>query len=437
MSNPTHSHPDSALPGPDDIVRREMSNGMVVMVRENPHVESVVITGSLHAGALYEPDELAGLAAFTASMLLRGTEQYDFGAIHELLEGNGASLSISSGIHTTGFSGKSLGVDLPLLFDLLTAALLHPTFPEEHVERLRGQIITAIKIREQDTRYMAGRTFRELAYPPEHPYHHSVMGQIDTIAAMSRDDMERFRQTAFGPRGMLIVVVGAVEAENVFALVERYFGGWANPTQPAAPDMRAIPALNAAVTQFVELDDKSQADLVLGVPGPSRFVEDWHAVSLANSILGVFGMYGRIGAEVREKNGMAYYSFSRLDGGLGPGAWRVMAGVNPVNVGPAVDAIRSELRRIVSEPVSQEELEDNKANYIGRLPLQLETNEGVAGTILTMERYGLGLDYLHHYADAVNAVSVDDVLAATQRYLDPETYALAVAGPAVNGHPSA
>ncbi len=66
--------------------------------------------------------------------------------------------------------------------------------------------------------------------------------------------------------------------------------------------------------------------------GPSRLAEDWQAANLANNILGVFGMYGRIGAEVREKNGMAYYSYSRIDGGLGPGAWRVVAGVDPSNV---------------------------------------------------------------------------------------------------------
>ena len=97
-----------ALPGPDDITRRELPNGLVVLVRENHHASSVVITGSLDAGSLLEPPELSGLASFTASMLLRGTDTRDFGTIYEMLEGNGASLSISGGRHTVGFSGKSL-----------------------------------------------------------------------------------------------------------------------------------------------------------------------------------------------------------------------------------------------------------------------------------------------------------------------------------------
>jgi hypothetical protein len=140
-------------------------------------------------------------------------------------------------------------------------------------------------------------------------------------------------------------------------------------------------------------------------------------------------MYGRIGAEVREKRGLAYYSFSRLDGGLGPGSWRVVAGVNPENVDQAVGAIVDELHRITDGPVTDEELADNKANFIGRLPLQLESNEGVAASILTMERYGLGLNYLRDYAGIIQAVTAEEILAAARRYLDPDAYALAIAGP--------
>jgi zinc protease len=102
-----------------------------------------------------------------------------------------------------------------------------------------------------------------------------------------------------------------------------------------------------------------------------------------------------------------------------------------VNVPQTVDAIRDEIRRITTEPVTESELADNKANFIGRLPLRLESNEGVASSIVTMERYELGLDHLQCYADSVNAVTVEDVLAAAQRYLNPDIYVLAAAGPEI------
>jgi zinc protease len=418
-----------SLPGPDDIIRRELPNGITVLVRENAHAQSVVIAGSLDAGNLFDPSDAIGLASFVASMPLRGTAGRDFATIHEMLESNGASLSISGGRHSAGFSGKSLAEDLPMLLDLLSDALRHPAFPVEQVERLRGQLVTAIKIRDQDTRYVAGRLFRELAYPAGHPYACQSDGTLETVTGITRDQLSEFHRTYYGPRGMVMVIVGAVDAEQAIRLVEDNLGDWDNPAQPELPALPPVPPILDSRTQTFVMPGKSQTDIVLGAPGPSRLSDDWLAASLANNIMGVFGMYGRIGAEVREKHGMAYYSYSRLEGGLGPGPWRVIAGVNPANIAQAIETIRHEIRRMTTELVTEDELADNKANFIGRLPLQLESNEGVAGTLLAMERYGLGLDYLQGYAHQVNAVPAEDVRTAAQRYLDADAYVLAVAGP--------
>ncbi|MBN1680429.1 MAG: insulinase family protein [Anaerolineae bacterium] len=418
-----------SFPGPNTISHYELANGIVVLVHENPHVHSVVMTGSIDAGSLFDPAEAVGLASFVASSVMRGTRRHDFSAIHEMLEGSGASLAVSGGLHTVGFGGKSLAEDLSLLLDLLAEALRYPTLPANQVERLRGEIITGLKIREQDTRFMAGKTFRELAYAPDHPYSRQTRGSVETIGQISLEQLRNYHQQHFGPKGMLLVVVGAVQAQHVLRLVEDRFGDWENPNQPAPPELPALAPFEEARRQTVVMPGKSQSDIVLGFAGPSRFADDWQAANLANSILGMFGMYGRIGAEVREKHGLAYYSYSRVDGGLGPGPWRVIAGVNPANVDQAIEAIRAELRRITTELVSQDELADNKANFVGRLPLQLETNEGIAGILLLMERYQLGLDYLHRYAELVEAVSAEEILSAAQCYLDPDCYALAVAGP--------
>lgn len=417
------------LPGPEDITRRELANGIVVLVRENPHVRSVVVAGALDAGHVFEQPESLGLASFAALMLLRGTAHRDFDTIHELLEGSGARLGFNGGWHTIGFSGKSLGEDVPMLLDLLADGLRNPSFPAQYVEKLRGQLVTGFKIREEDTRFVAGRAFRELAYPAAHPYSRLLDGELDTIASITCDQLVAFHRRQFGPGGMFIVIVGAVEPEAAIQLVAERFEDWQNPDQQAQPELPAIPPRTEVCQQMVPMQDKSQSDIVLGVPGLSRFAEDWVAANLANNVLGVFGMYGRIGAELREKRGLAYYCYSRIEGGMGPGPWRVIAGVNPVNVSQTVDAIRDEIRRITTEPVTADELADNKANFIGRLPLRLESNEGVASSIVAIERYQLGLDYLQRYADSVNAVTAEDVLAAAQRYLDPDVYALAVAGP--------
>lgn len=418
-----------ALPGPHDIVRHVLPNGMVILVRENPEVASVVVQGVLDAGSLYDEPGQDGLASFAATMLLRGTETRDFQTIHELLESSGAALGLSAGLHHAGFGGRSLAEDLPLLVELLADAVHRPSFPDEQIERLRGQFVTALKIREQDTRYVAGRMFRELVYGDAHPYYRPSDGTLETVAGITRDHLADFHRRCFGPRGMIVTVVGAAQADAVCRLVEQHFGDWANPGQRLPPELPPIPALAGTVRREAVLPGKSQADIVLGASGPSRLAEDWQAANMANHILGVFGMYGRVGAQVREKLGLAYYSFSRLDGGLGPGPWRIIAGVNPANVEETVQAVAAELRRITQEPVTEGELADSKANFIGRLPLQLESSEGVAGSILSMELYGLGLDYLQRYAQEIEALTADQVREAARHYLDPDSFALAVAGP--------
>jgi zinc protease len=418
-----------AVPGPHDVVRHTLPNGIVLLVRENPDVNSVVIQGALDAGSLYDDPGRDGLASFAAAMLLRGTETRDFQSIHEALESSGAVLAVSAGLHHAAFSGRSLAEDLPLLLDLLADALRRPAFPDEQVERLRGQFVTALKIQEQDPRYVAGRMFREMVYGEGHPYHRPGDGMLESVAAITREHLFAFHQECFGPRGMIMVVVGAIQAGAVCRLVEQHLGDWANAGQRLPPELPSVPLLSGIVRREAVLPGKSQADIVLGVSGPSRFSEDWQAANIANHILGVFGMYGRIGAHVRERLGLAYYSFSRLDGGPGPGPWRVIAGASPANVEAVVRAVEEELRRITTDSVSEGELADSKANLVGRLPLQLESNEGVAGSILSMELYGLGLDYLQRYAPQIEAITAEQVLAAARRYLDPKAYALAVAGP--------
>jgi len=217
--------------------------------------------------------------------------------------------------------------------------------------------------------------------------------------------------------------VGALPVEEVVRKVKASLGGW---QAPEAKPNRAIPpavGLDGPRRQIVAVEGKTQADVVLGWPGVARSDPAYMKVHLANTILGTFGMMGRLGDSVRDTQGLAYYVYSRSEAGLGV--------VNPANVERAIDGILAEVNRLRDEAVPADELADSQAYLTGIMPLALETNEGVANQLLNMERHGLGLDYLLHYAGLVNAVTVDDVREMACKYLDPETYVLAVAGPAV------
>ncbi|MBK8021635.1 MAG: insulinase family protein [Chloroflexi bacterium] len=421
-----------SFPSSRNIVREVLPNGVTVLVYENFTAQSVVLTGSLAVGSSFEPEAKNGLASMTADAMMRGSALYDFTAISESLESVGADLDLSGSTFTTSFSGKALGEDLPLMLDILADVVRHPTFPEAEVERLRGEVLTGLNYRQQDTRYRATRAFYETLYPSGFPYHLSSRGTLETVPALTIDDLRAFHSQTFGPREMIVVIVGAISAEDAVQAVRERFSDWANPSQPERQRPNAPPKAAGMTRVQVAIPGKTQSDIVMGVIGPSRLSEDFHAAQLANSVLGQFGMMGRIGGKVREELGLAYYAYSQVEGGITALPWQIAAGVDPENVELAIEKIVDEIQRLASEAISEDELSDNQSFFTGRLPLQLETNEGVASMIRNIETFGLGLDYLLGYRERISRLSRQDLLDAARRYLDPNALVIAVAGPPEN-----
>lgn len=416
------------LPGADDITRVELPNGITVLVRTNFSSPSVVISGYLASGSLFEPDEKAGLAYFTAASLMRGTQRRSFHEIYDTLESAGATMGIGASVHNTSFGGRALVEDLPMLLDLLSECLRLPAFPSQPVERLRAQMLTSLAIRAQDTSDLASMAFDEAVFPG-HPYGRPEDGFPETIRAISIDDMTQFHHAHFGPRNMVVVVVGGIEPQAAVDYVAGALGDWINPEQAPMPGMPEVTPLMSTVRRHLPLAGKSQTDLVMGTLGPRRNAEDYFAASLGNNILGQFGMMGRIGDVVREQEGLAYHASTSLNAWIEAGSWEVSAGVNPNNLQRAIDLILLELRRFTSDPVTAEELEDSQANYIGRLPLSMESNGGVAAALLNIERFNLGLDYYRRYAETVAAVTPAAILETARHYIDPERMAIISSGP--------
>ena len=417
----------NSLPGPDDITRAVLPNGIVVLVRSNFASPTVVISGYVNTGSIFEPDKKMGLADFTASALMRGTRKRTFQKIYDAIESVGASLGFNGGTHTTSFSGRALEEDLPLLLDLMSDALRHPAFPSEQVEKLRAQLLTGLAVRAQDTSDMASMAFDQIVFAG-HPYARPDDGYPETVRAITLADLKEFHRKHFGPKGMTVAIVGAVKPGSAVDQVAEVLGSWKNPSQPEQPSLPPLNPLMETTRRHVTIPGKTQTDIYLGASGPLRKAPEYMAASLGNSVLGQFGMMGRIGDVVREQSGLAYYAYSSLSAGVGPGSWEVSAGVNSTNVEKAIKLIRKEIQRFVAEGVSPEELSDSQANFIGRLPLSLESNMGVANALINIERYDLGLDYYRRYEKLVLAVTTHQVAEAARKYLNPDRLAIATAG---------
>ncbi|MBG0787691.1 MAG: insulinase family protein [Anaerolineaceae bacterium] len=418
----------TAMPSPDDITREVLPNGITILARSNFNSPTLSIRGYLPSGSIYDPDDKLGLSYLTANSLMSGTVHYDFQALYNEIESVGAKIGFSSGTLTSAFSAHSLSEDLDLIMGLMAECLRRPTFPKREFNRLKMQMLTGLAIRSQDTAAMASMLFDEAVFAG-HPYERPDDGYIETVQAIEREDLASFYKRTFGPKGLTIAIVGAVAPQTAVDSIKAALGDWSNPDQESLPELPPLAPITQPIRKNLTINGKSQADIVIGCQAPERLSSDYVPLRIGNNILGEFGMMGRLGKSVREDSGLAYYVYSNLSSSLGPGAWEMIAGVNPRSVEQAIELMSAEARRFVSEPVTAEELDDSKSLFLGRLPLMLESNNGVAISLLNMERFDLGLDYFIQYPGRIKAVTAEQIFESSRKYLNPDNLIVTVAGP--------
>jgi zinc protease len=413
---------------PDTVRRTRLENGVTVLIQENPASASVYLEGYLDAGTLHDATDGPGRATMMAAMLRRGTQRHSFAELNECLDGTGASLGTNAGRDDLGIWGQALAEDVDLLLDLLTEMLTAPAFAHEELDKLRGQYLTHLGMLQTDTGYRADRAFMETLYPDGHPYGRTTLGTRESLGALTRDDLVAYYAQQVHPSSLVLCLVGAIDPDRVLARLASTLGSWSPTGQPRACLVPPAAAPLGAVERRVQLPEKSQVDLILGTVGMDRRSPDYYAGMMADVVLGQLGMMGRLGASVRDEQGLAYYVSSNLRAGNGPYPWSIVAGVASGNVEAAVAGILAEINRLRDRPVSDEELADCRSYLTGSLPLRLETNEGIASFLLNIAEYDLGWDYLQRYPGIIQAVTPEEMQQVVQRYLFPDRYVLALAG---------
>ena len=408
--------------------RHVLPNGLTVLAKETRTTPAVTIHAGFHGGTAYDPHDLAGLAHFVSKTIDRGTESRTGDQIAEELDSSGVSLTAAVNRHAMWLVCTCLAEDFERILALVGDIAMRPAFPASEVETRRGEIVTLLRQDQDNPATVAMETMMRALYGDAHPYGRPIRGTLETVERITTDDLRRFHRARFAPQSLSLAVVGDVEAHRAVAATASVFGEW-QADAPAAMSFVDVEPRGKRQTTVLPMMNKAQADVVYGFVTIRRGDPRYYAYWVMNNILGQYALGGRLGDSIRERQGMAYYTFSSFDASVAAGPLVVRVGVSPANVERAVASIDLELSRFAADGPADRELAESKQYLIGSMPRTLETNVGIATFLQTAELFGLGLDYDVRLPALLAEVSRDQVHEAARTVLDPSRATVVVAGP--------
>ncbi|MEN6356922.1 MAG: pitrilysin family protein [Armatimonadota bacterium] len=412
--------------------RTVLPNGLVVIVQENHSNPTVAISGYIKAGSYFDPKEKGGTAALVADMVGRGTKTRSALDLAKQVEYVGANIDTSAEVESMDFSAKSLTKDFPLILDILSDEFRNANFPQDQFEKAVSEKASALEQSKESPESMAYRAFYNNVFPEGHPYHELTVDQAQQeLKNITKSDLISFYNSYYRPDTTIITIVGDVTGLQATEMIKKYFGDW-NATGPTPViDIPTIQPQTQAKKTVITMADKSEVDVLYGYAlGVKRSDPDFYALRVMNQVLGGGGALGSIlGTEIREKRGLVYNVYSTFDATLGAGPWYVYLGTNPKNADQAISVLKAEIEKMKKNGVPKDKFIQARNFIIGVFPIALETNEGVARTLLNAEFYGLGMDYLQNYSKIYRSVTLDQVNAAARKYLHPDNGTLVIAGP--------
>src|SRR6476659_8532397 len=366
--------PQPGAPRPYDfptVTGGRLSNGLSVLIADLPGrpliSASIVVTG----GAVEEAPGVAGATVLAARALTEGTERYEAIALVEAGERLGASLHADA-----GWDALTVGVDVPAArlepaLDLVAEVLLHPTFPESEVERLRDERLNDLLQVKADPRRRVDEAFVSTIYAPDSPYHRPSGGTRETVERLDSAELRRVYGRTLDPSRATLVVGGDLGGQDVMALAERLFGSWrfAEDRDRAVPAIIDTGSTVGRVVRVIHRPGSVQTEIRIGHRGLPRRIDDFHAVSVMSAILG--GLFNsRLNLKLREEKGYTYGASAGFDLRRGRGPFTARAAVNTEVTVPAIVESLYELDRMREAPVTDAELTAARDFLMGVFPLR-------------------------------------------------------------------
>ena len=413
---------------PPTPTRTKLSNGMGISVVEQRGLPIVAFGVLMDAGASRDPEQLPGLAGFTAQMLPEGTETKSSQDIAQAFEFIGSRISADGRREYTLLSAETLTKHWSAALELTADLVLSPSFPDHELERVRREHLTELRRGKDEPNAVAEQLMASLVFQSDSGYGHSLSGTELSIGALTRDDIVRQFERDYGPDTANLIVVGDVNIDEVVKRAESVFGSWKGGSPSANVQATIVPTDGKATIYLVDRPGAPQSVIRALHTTIPRLHPDYLGLTLMNYAFG--GQFSaRLNQNLRQDKGYSYGYQSHVQWHRGPSLMLAGGSVQTEVTKESVFETLKEFNEVRGDrPISESELENARQSVLRSFPANFERPGAVMGQVLQIVQFGLPDDYLQTVRSNVESVTLDDVHRITQELVRPDQLKILVVG---------
>jgi zinc protease len=403
---------------------RSLKNGMQVITvlhHEQPVVSMRLL---VRAGSVQDPANKVGVASLAASLLDRGTESKTAEEIADEIDFIGGALAAGSGSDLTFANVVVMKDSFDFGVNLLADVVRNPEFDQEEIDRQKEQVISGLQVSADDPGYIASVLLERLVYG-FHPYGLPNSGTPETLAAITRADLQAYHRRYFVPNNMVLAIVGDVTNEEAFATAERAFGSW--PAGEIAPIALTEPPQPTRRLVIIDKPDAVQTEIRVGQLAIPRKHADYMAFDLASKILGGEGA-NRLHRVLRSERGLTYGAQADSEARKQSGHLVAETNTRTETTGEALRLMVDEIAKLQRDRVNERELADAQAYLAGSFPLTIETPNDIATQVLNVVFYELPVSEIGTFPERVQQVTPDDIQRVAKQYVRPDRLSIVLVG---------
>lgn len=404
--------------------KEELPNGITLLVRENHSVPTISTSAYFKGGKRIENEETNGISSLTQRLMTRGAGEYSTSSLYEQLETYGIRISPFFGKDTAGLTMRTLSRHFDRAMDLFSQVILKPKFPEVELEKEKKNLLEEIHKEKDDILPYCLQKCEGLVFKG-HPYSLPRKGSEESVKKFIREDVLKYYRDVYCPSNMVISIVGDINMDYALSILNRYFKEFNNCGSLLDPGIIENPIKN--VREGIEQTEKRQVALCIGFQAPSVVSEDYYTFSVLNHVLS--GMGSRLFIELRDRQALAYSVNSRFSSYEITGIFRAYILTSYEQKDRARMSLLEEIDRLRTRLVSYDELVRAKRYHLGLFDIQLQSNSSTASQLAYHEIMKNGYEFIDKYPDRIKLITRQKVKRSAEKYLRPQSYAIAILTP--------